>query len=177
MTFEFLRHGETELSGAFCGSTDVALSARGWEQMQDAVKDASWDVIVSSPLRRCAEFARELATQLHVAVTYDKRWREMHFGAWEGKYAADLPAAALARFWGDPWHPSPPHGGETLSSFEARVLDTWHTLRQYHATKRVLIVTHGGVIRLLLCRARDLPRAGLLNIDVPHASLHRISPS
>lgn len=174
MIFEFLRHGETERSGAFCGSTDVALSARGWEQMRNAVEGARWDAIVTSPLQRCAEFARELAMQLNVVMTYDERWRELHFGAWEGRQSADLPADALARFWEDPWHSPPPHGGETLLRFEARVLEVWCALQQIYAGKRVLVVTHAGVIRILLCRERGLSRDKLQNIDVLHASLHRI---
>ena len=39
------------------------------------------------------------------------------------------------------------------------------------AGQRVLLITHGGVIRLLLAQARGLPPAQLLQVDVPHASL------
>lgn len=174
MTFDFLRHGATESSGAFCGSTDVALSAHGWAQMRQAVAGEHWDAIVSSPLRRCAEFACELAAQRQIAVTYETRWRELHFGTWEGKRSADLPIDALALFWNDPWLSPPAHGGEALSSFEARVMSAWHARRQHHVGMRVLVVTHAGVIRMLRCHARGLSPANLLSIDVPHASLHRI---
>lgn len=174
MLIDVLRHGETERSHSFCGSTDVALSTQGWEQMRGAVANASWDVIVSSPLRRCAEFARELAARSNATLTFDERWRELHFGAWEGKSTHEIPADALARFWSNPWF-SPPHGGEALPCFEARVLDAWHALHQHGAGRRVLVVAHAGVIRMLLCRARGLSHTELLNIDVPHASLHRIS--
>ena len=39
------------------------------------------------------------------------------------------------------------------------------------AGKHVLLVTHGGVIRLLLARARGLPRAQLLQVEVGHGAL------
>ena len=54
---DLLRHGEVEGGERYRGSTDDALSARGWEQMRAAVGDAcAWTGIVSSPLKRCAEF-------------------------------------------------------------------------------------------------------------------------
>ncbi|MNV83530.1 hypothetical protein D3C71_1773440 [compost metagenome] len=43
-----------------------------------------------------------------------------------------------------------------------------------HAGKRVLVVTHGGVMRLLLARARGLPKAQLLQVEVGHGALVRL---
>ncbi|MFP9025997.1 histidine phosphatase family protein, partial [Pseudomonas aeruginosa] len=73
-------------------------------------------------------------------------------------------------FWADPYAFTPP-GGEPLSEFEARVLAAQRRLRQRHAGRRVLLVTHGGVIRLLLACARGLPRERLLQVDVGHGAL------
>ncbi len=82
----------------------------------------------------------------------------------------DCHSEALGRFWADPYAFTPP-GGEPLSEFEARVLVAQRRLRQRHAGRRVLLVTHGGVIRLLLARARGLPREHLLQVDVGHGAL------
>lgn len=176
---DLLRHGETTRRDAFCGSTDVELSARGWTQLRDAVRDgAPWDAIFTSPLRRCAEFALECATRWHLPLTIDPRWREMDFGTWEGKSAAEISARApdaLARFWARPDADPPPHGGESFQHFEARVLEVWNALRRAYPQKRVLVVTHGGVIRVLLRQAHGLSIADLPRIEVPHASLHHIA--
>ena len=57
MILDLLRHGETE-QGGLRGSLDDALTEKGWAQMRDAVAEAGpWQVLVSSPLQRCARFA------------------------------------------------------------------------------------------------------------------------
>ena len=67
------------------------MTPLGWAQMREAVKGGGpWDRIVSSPLQRCALFARELSAQLDIPVSFDKHLQELHFGAWEGQSAAAL---------------------------------------------------------------------------------------
>jgi alpha-ribazole phosphatase len=176
MTFDVLRHGETGICGTCAGSTDVALSARGWAQMRNATqRGGPWDAIVSSPLRRCAEFAREFSARASLPLTLDARWRELRFSAREGRAAGELRADALAHFWSNPWGASPPRGGESLPCLEARVPDARGELIEHGTAMRVLIVTHGGVIGILLGHARRVPRADVLKENVPHASSHRIA--
>ena len=55
---DLLRHGEVEGGEIIRGSTDDKLTDEGWAQMQNALQgDIQWDVIISSSLLRCAEFA------------------------------------------------------------------------------------------------------------------------
>lgn len=171
---DLLRHGETELGGGLRGSLDDALTAVGWEQMREAVKGRGpWDRIVSSPLQRCALFARELSQQLALPVSFDKDLQELHFGEWEGCSPAALmetDAEALGLFWTDPYGFTPPQG-EPVSEFSARVLSAVSRLQQQFAGERVLVVCHGGVIKLLLARARGLPREQLLQVPVVNGAL------
>ncbi|MFP3527507.1 histidine phosphatase family protein, partial [Pantoea sp. SIMBA_072] len=74
-------------------------------------------------------------------------------------------ADALGRFWENPYAFTPPNG-EPVEAFAERVLAAVERLGRQHAGKRVLLVTHGGVMRLLLARARGLPRAQLLQVEV-----------
>jgi len=174
---ELLRHGETELGGGLRGSTDDALTATGWAQLRTAVADGSrWDRLVSSPLQRCARFAEELAAQHGVPLSLEPDLQELHFGAWEGRSTAELmqtSAEDLGRFWRDPYGFTPPEG-EPLLAFEARVLGALQRLQARHAGERLLLVTHGGVIRLLLARARGLPRNDLLQVAVGHAERYQL---
>lgn len=63
-TVDLLRHGEPVGGRKYRGQTDDALSETGWAQMRAAVDGhRPWDVIVSSTLLRCIEFARELAAR------------------------------------------------------------------------------------------------------------------
>ena len=171
---DLLRHGETELGGGLRGSLDDALTPLGWQQMRDAVVGGGpWSRLVSSPLQRCARFAEELGAQLGLPVTLEQDLQELHFGAWEGRSAAALmetDADALGRFWSDPYGFTPPDG-EPVSDFSARVLAVVQRLHQAYAGERVLLVSHGGVMRLLLARARGLPREQLLNVEVGHGGL------
>ncbi|KRP46868.1 alpha-ribazole phosphatase [Pseudomonas libanensis] len=171
---DLLRHGETELGGGLRGSLDDALTARGWAQMRAAVvEQGPWDRLISSPLQRCALFAQELGAQLDLPVSLEPDVQELHFGAWEGQSAAALmetDAEGLGLFWADPYAFTPPQG-EPVIEFSERVLGAVSRLRQAYAGQRVLLISHGGVMRLLLARARGLPREQLLNVEVGHGAL------
>ncbi|KIH82311.1 alpha-ribazole phosphatase family protein [Pseudomonas batumici] len=174
LRLDLLRHGETELGGGLRGSLDDALTPRGWEQMRAGVaQHGPWDRVISSPLQRCARFAEELGAGLGVPVEIESDLRELHFGAWEGQSAAALmetDADDLGRFWSDPYGFTPPDG-EPVERFAERVLTAVSRLHQRYAGQRVLLVSHGGVMKVLLARARGLPREQLLQIEVAHGAL------
>lgn len=171
---DLLRHGETELGGGLRGSLDDALTAKGWAQMRaSVVGQGPWDRLIGSSLQRCALFAQELGAQLGLPVSLEPALQELHFGAWEGQSAAALmetDAEGLGLFWADPYAFTPPQG-EPVSAFSERVLGAVSRLHQAYAGQRVLLVSHGGVMRLLLARARGMPREQLLNVEVGHGAL------
>ena len=175
---DLLRHGETELGGGLRGSIDDALTDLGWAQMRAAVVgQGPWDRLVSSPLQRCARFAEELGAQQGLPVHLDKDLQELHFGAWEGQSAAALmetDAQALGLFWADPYSFTPPQG-EPVADFSARVLAALKRLHATCAGERILLISHGGVMRLLLAQARGLPREQLLNVEVGHGALFSLT--
>ena len=178
LRLDLLRHGETELGGGLRGSLDDALTDKGWAQMRAAVvEQGPWDRLISSPLQRCARFAHELGAQLELPVHLDKDLQELHFGAWEGQSAAALmetDAEGLGLFWADPYAFTPPEG-EPVEDFSARVLAAVARLHAAYAGERILLISHGGVMRLLLAQARGLPREQLLNVEVGHGSLFSLS--
>jgi alpha-ribazole phosphatase len=178
LRLDLLRHGETELGGGLRGSLDDALTEKGWAQMRAAVVECGpWDRLVSSPLQRCARFAEELGAQLGLPVHLDKDLQELHFGAWEGQSAAALmetDAEALGLFWADPYSFTPPQG-EPVVDFATRVLAAVERLQAAYAGERVLLISHGGVMRLLLAQARGLPREQLLNVEVGHGALFSLT--
>ena len=171
---DLLRHGETELGGGLRGSLDDALTAKGWAQMRAAVAEQGpWDRLVSSPLQRCARFAEELGDAAQAAGELEKDLQELHFGAWEGQSAAALmetDAEGLGPVLGRSLCFTPPEG-EPVADFSARVLAAVARLHQAYAGERVLLISHGGVMRLLLAQARGLPREQLLNVEVGHGAL------
>lgn len=175
--FDLLRHGEPVGGKKYRGQTDDPLSENGWRQMRAAVGDNfPWDVIVSSPLSRCAAFARELVARHGVPLELEARFMELGFGEWEGRTAAELLAQdplRLTRFWQDPVRHAPP-GGEPLAAFRERVVGAFDEALARHAGRHVLVVCHAGVIRLLVSHALDMPLARMFRIDVPDAAVSRI---
>ncbi|MEQ7919261.1 alpha-ribazole phosphatase family protein [Xanthomonas sp. WHRI 1810A] len=174
LRLDLLRHGETELGGGLRGSLDDALTDTGWQQMRSAVSEAGpWDRIISSPLQRCARFSEELATRLNLPLQLEPALQELHFGDWEGHSAAQLmetDADGLGLFWADPYAFTPPNG-EPVTAFSHRVLGAIDRLQRAHNGERLLLVSHGGVMRLLLAQARGLPREQLLQVEAGHGSV------
>jgi len=128
-------------------------------------------------LQRCARFAEELAGRLGLPLELQADLQELHFGAWEGQSAAALmetDAQSLGLFWADPYAFTPPQG-EPVAEFAGRVLAAVARLQASYAGERVLLISHGGVMRLLLAQARGLPRAQLLNVEVGHGALFSLS--
>lgn len=173
---DLLRHGETRAGSVYLGRSDAPLSEHGYRQMAEALPDApDYHAVLSSPLVRCAAFAKDYAQQHGLPLHYDACFREMDFGAWDGRSAAEIAAAdpgALENFWRDPIACQPPQA-EPLLSFQARVLAAWQELPARYPDQRVLLVTHGGVMRIILCHLQQRPLTELLSLPVPHAALHQ----
>ncbi len=174
---DLLRHGQPVGGRKFRGSVDDPLSERGWQQMRSAVGDHHpWDVMLSSPLARCADFASELSRRHDIPLEMEDRFRELSFGAWDGREVAAIEsteAEALSRFWQDPLN-NPPPQGELLESFDARVVAAWESLLQRHRGRHVLTVCHGGIIRVILRHVLDMSLSRLWRLSVPYASLSRV---
>jgi alpha-ribazole phosphatase/probable phosphoglycerate mutase len=176
-TVDLLRHGEPEGGQMFRGAVDDPLSPRGWEQMRAAVGDyRDWEAVISSPLIRCAAFARELAEHLNLPLEIVNEFSELSFGVWEGRSVADVHATdplALARFWRDPIG-CPIPGGEPVEAFDQRVGQAWEALLERYCGQHVLLIAHGGTIRMVLRRLLEMPVRRIWRIEVPFAAIGRI---
>lgn len=174
---DLLRHGQTEAGSGFFGRTDVKLSAQGFAQMQQAVAMGQWDQLISSPLQRCRLFAEHLSRETKLPLTLVPDLQELDFGDWEGLNASQVmaeDAEALAKFWRDPYAYTPPNA-EPMSAFASRVFSALDQLKRDFAGQRLLVITHAGVMRLLLAAEQGLAREALLEVVVEHASLHRLN--
>jgi len=177
---DLLRHGESQYSHTLRGHLDDELTANGWHQMQSTIEqvtDQTWDVIVSSSLKRCACFAEQLAktTQLPLLLNHDLK--EMYFGEWEGVSTQQIYETSpelLANFWQKPTQYCPPRA-ETLMQFQTRLLKGFQELlvqMQNQNWQHALVVTHGGVIKLLACLAQQQPLDDLLKIPAELGKLY-----
>ena len=176
-TIDLIRHGMPQGGQRYRGWLDDPLSEQGWQQMNEALeREHSWDLIVSSSLIRCADFALALGERLHRPVQLEPRLREISFGNWEGRTASEIYQEApeeIANFWSDPVNHSPP-GGERLEQFAQRIEAVWSELTEEHRGKHILLVGHGGVIRMIIGQLLGMPLNNLFRLEVPMAALSRV---
>ena len=191
-----LRHGETVQGRArTCrGQSDVPLSEAGLTQSR---RLAAWYLghhgppprLWTSDLSRCADLADLLTLGTFDPVVSPRRCpelREQHMGAWEGRSWEDLsredPEAVRAR-WADYLDHAPP-GGESCRDLSRRVLGWWAATAAEIAAlpapadpytpERLVIVSHAGPIRALICGWLGLPPSELLRFSPPQGSLTEI---
>ena len=159
-----LRHGATEFSetGRYCGQTDAPLTTKGKRQVlrrRADIQTISYDRLWSSDLQRCIETARIVAGEPET----DQRLREFDFGDIEGRRFDDLDEATQDGILAFDGFAAP--GGETVPEFRMRIESFFNGL----PAGRHLVVTHGGVIRLLLRQMGHdfrVPPGGLVHL--PH---------
>lgn len=174
---DLIRHGEPIGGRAFRGhGIDDPLSDKGWQQMWDAVgEQCHWDVIVSSPLQRCRAFAEQLGARHSLPVHVDEKLREVGFGDWEGRTPDELQRDRRTEydaFYADPVH-NRPNGAEPLQDFGDRVAAAIDDALFAHATRRILMVAHAGVIRAALGYAMQTAPANWYRSRVNNAALTR----
>ena len=177
ITLDLIRHGEPVGGRKYRGQIDDPLSEKGWAQMRAALGDnAPWSRIISSPLLRCRAYAEALAAQHDLPLTFEARFKEVGFGVWEGKTAAEIELAApgtLTSFKANPISARPP-GAEALEVFLARVAAGLESVLLNHPGEHILIVCHAGVIRMALAHALTIPLANAYRIDVASAGITRL---
>lgn len=175
---DLIRHGEPEGGRMFRGGKDDPLSQQGWQQMQAAIPAGEdWDVIVSSPLARCRRFAEHLALQQGIPLHVDEDLREISFGDWEGLTSEQVKESYgdhLDRFWRDPVN-APPPAAESVQQFYLRVVRGFNRWVEDLDGKKVLIIGHGGVIRMILADVLGIPlEKSFSGFAVPFACRSRI---
>jgi broad specificity phosphatase PhoE len=151
-----IRHAESEwnAAGRWQGHGDPPLSERGREQAgsyASNLANSRIDVLISSDLRRAVETAAVVGGALGLEPLRDAGLRELDVGAWEGLTRSEItrrhPLDLAAFDRGDPG--ARPTGGETLVELETRVRAALSSLVERHFGKRLAVITHLGVIRVL----------------------------
>ncbi len=171
---DLLRHGDVQGGQCYRGITDDALSNLGWEQMRLKTEaPIQWDIIVCSPLIRCHAFAKSLAKKWQLPCIKLPALQEIDFGDWEGKTAAQIEADLLEKFYADPNQFTPPNG-ERFIDFQYRVLTAWQALLTQHKNKHILLITHAGVIRIILAHVLGMNTQHSFRLKIEHACLSQL---
>ncbi|WP_333913380.1 alpha-ribazole phosphatase family protein [Vibrio coralliirubri] len=153
-----LRHGKVEGKAALNGLSDVLVNPELQEQICEALatQDITIDSVVTSPLKRCGDLANLYAERLSVPLSVAPGFQEMNFGEVDGVPFDELEDKweMLETFWQDPANHQLT-GAESLQGFHDRVTQAWSQLLN-DPSDNILLVTHGGVIRILLAHCLDI---------------------
>jgi alpha-ribazole phosphatase len=179
-----IRHAQTKHSDdhRYQGTTDAPLNETGKLQAEEIAKrlnDKKIEAIYSSDLQRSVQTADFIAKEHKLPINQDERLREISFGDWEGMSYNEIQAQfpdLLEQWINDPAHHSPPNG-ETLTQLASRVKSAIDEIKSKHTKENqtVLLVTHGGVIRTLLCMVLGVELNSHLQFDCATGSLSIIS--
>lgn len=156
--------------GLIYGRTELSLHA-DFESELAAVRshlDTDFELTYSSPAFRCTELARSLSA----AFVVDNRLQELDFGEWEGKTWDTVDQQAL-QTWMDDYVNVHTPGGESMMQMYVRVSDFWADLQE-SGYEKVAIVTHAGVIRLILSIVNEIALTSVFDIKVAYGEVIRV---
>ncbi|MFC2007264.1 alpha-ribazole phosphatase [Chloroflexota bacterium] len=173
-----VRHGETELNSGkrFWGNTDVKLSEEGIrqaEQIRDFLTGTEINAVYASNLSRALATAEIIASRHRMKITTCTELAEINFGALEGLTFEEISSqhpemAELLSTWSiRPRFP----GGEGVDDLNERVNNFLPRLKKHTEEETILIVSHAGVLRLLVCNLLDLGLQHWRQIRIDLASL------
>ena len=181
-TLVLVRHGDTDHTAArtFSGSTgsDPSLNDHGRAQ---AAATAEWLaplaahelVMLSSPMRRTRETADVIAGRLGASYELHDGLVEASFGAWEGltyKEAVERDPEGFTTWLGDPTFRAG-GTGDSMHGMRERLDGVRDALREQHAGRTIVAVTHLTPIKMLLQGVLELPMDGLFRTEVMPASV------
>lgn len=164
MEVHLIRHTAVENPENLCyGFAEMPLRKNYIEDFKTLAIDKDYDLIVSSPSERCLFLADYFKSEYQT----DERLREMNFGSWEMKKWTDIPEEEI-----NPWYKDFIHinasGGENLLEMQARVLSFWNEFIQRKDIEKALIITHAGVIRLILQAVLQFPLENMFSIQIDY---------
>jgi 2,3-bisphosphoglycerate-dependent phosphoglycerate mutase len=176
-----IRHGETawNVDTRIQGHLDIPLNDTGRRQarrLATALADEPLHAVYSSDLSRAHQTATALAQAVGLGVQPVPGLRERSFGHFEGRtfreIEAQWPDQALRWRQRDPEFC--PAGGESLTTFYARVIEQAEALAALHAGETIALVAHGGVLDCLYRAATRVDLQAPRTWELANASINRL---
>jgi alpha-ribazole phosphatase len=177
-----IRHGEPaeEARHRCYGSLDVGLSEKGRAQMAEVaqyLKLESVSAIYTSPSSRALDSARILAAGHSCPFEILRDLREIDFGDFEGLSYDEIAARYpdLYRQWMEkPTEVRFPNG-ESFSEMRDRILRAFDAIQSERHGQTIVIVSHGGVNRVLIAWALQMPDSALFRLAQDYASINLLA--
>lgn len=160
----FVRHGETcwNHSKRYQGHSDIPLNETGLQQAKRVARRLARETIsavYSSDLRRAVQTAEVIAEEHSLHPIVSPELREVNFGLWEGLTYEEIMATwpdVLSTIYSRPGSVLIPEG-ESFYDVQRRTAIGLSKCIANHHEETIVLVSHGGTMRVLLCDALGLP--------------------
>lgn len=152
------RHGQTSYNKQeiVLGTTNIELDETGEKQalmLAEKIADMNCiDIIIASPMKRAQRTARAVAERCGLEIVTEERLREWDYGYYEGKSRFTEGFAENKTEFGVRMGKS----GESLMQLAHRVYSALDDIIKNYSGKNVLIVSHGGVCRVIETYFNDM---------------------
>ncbi len=176
-----VRHGElvTSSEWRYVGQMDVDLNDKGKEQINRLARRLSVekiDNIISSDLKRTAESADIIGNEIGVVNEPISDFREINLGIWEGltidEIAERSPDELKKR--SEDIRDFRVELGESFADVKKRVIPKLKAYITAHKGKKILLVAHGGVNRIIIADALGLDINNIVRFEQDYACLNII---
>ena len=180
MEILMVRHGQTDwnVEKKVQGKADIELNENGIEQAKitsEKLKDRKIDVIISSPLKRAKQTAEIINQKLNCPIYIEEGIAERDFGEFESEYKNEFD---FEGFWS--YEKNLKYDkAENIRDFFERIYNALDNIIEKYNDKNVLIVSHGGVSRVVNCYFNGIPNKdniislGLRNCEVAQYTLNK----
>ncbi len=154
MNIYIIRHGLTELNKKkrVNGQINEPLAPEGIEQAKAAISLIPKSVkhIYSSSLQRARQTAEIISSKLNIPTSSIEALSEIHMGSLAGNSWEEMELGLeLKKKHRTVQFEYRAYGGESVKEVKKRVTEFLKQVKQKHKDNEVLIITHGGIIRLL----------------------------
>ncbi len=171
-----MRHGETAWNreGRVMGRNPIELDEQGRAQVAASIPFARLmnpELIITSPLARARQSAEIIAAGVGgVPVAEDPQLSEVQYGRWEGMVYDEL--LEDPEYLNYREHPldAPTPGGETITQVQSRGVEAVRRAIADNNGRRILFVSHGDIIRTIVCHFMRLELAHFRRIRVDNAA-------
>lgn len=176
-----VRHGQTlwNLEMKYQGHCDVALTEKGVEQAIRAAKRLAGEdisAVYASDLSRALRTAECISKEHNLPVTAIPGLREINFGEWEGLTFEGINSqwtGAMSKLFTHPDEIVIP-GGETFREVKKRATSALAKLVTEHPNQTIVVVSHGGTIRTLLCAVLNIHLNHMWNIKQDNTAINML---
>ncbi|WP_196208656.1 adenosylcobalamin/alpha-ribazole phosphatase [Citrobacter sp. Res13-Sevr-PEB04-36] len=173
MRLWLVRHGETEanVAGLYSGHAPTQLTTRGITQAETLaglLRNVPFDHILCSELERARHTTQLVLAGRDVPQRIMPALNEMFFGDWEMRHHRDLAREDAENYalWCNDWQNAPPTNGEGFQAFSQRVEHFIAQLTDYKDSQNLLVVSHQGVLSVLIARLLSMPASAMWHFRV-----------